>query len=130
VGYNRHSARSPRATVGDSPPRRILLNRSSIATHSSTGQRDSAAATVCRRVFAEVSVLAVRWPLMCSTRLSSSMTALATQERHSVRIVSAGGRPNAARPFVVSCNRLPASSASPPAWISSGHANAAIGSVG
>ena len=87
-------------------------------------------ATVCRRVFAEVSVLAVRWPLMCSIRLSSSMDALLTQERHSARIVSAGGRLSAARPFAVNCNRPPANSANPPAWISNGQANAAIGSAG
>jgi hypothetical protein len=80
-------------------------------------------ATVCRRVFADVSVLAVRWPLMCSTRLSSSMGALATQDRHSVRIVSAGARPNAVRPFAVNCNRPPVNSANPAAWISNGQAN-------
>jgi hypothetical protein len=116
--------------VGDRPARRIMANRSSTGTHSPAGQPASAVATVCRRVFAEVSVLVVRWPLICSTRLSSSMTALPTHERQSPRIVSAGGRPSAPRPFAVSCNRLPASSASPPAWRSSGQANAAIGSAG
>jgi hypothetical protein len=67
---------------------------------------------------------------MCSTRLSSSMAALLIQERHNPRIVSAAGRPRAERPFAVSCSRPPANSARPPAWMSSGHANAAIGSSG
>jgi hypothetical protein len=55
---------------------------------------------------------------------------LAVHPYHSPRIVSAGGRPSAARPLAFNCRRPPANSASPPAWISSGHANAAIGSVG
>jgi hypothetical protein len=119
-----------RAMVGDRLLRRIVVNSSSTSTQVPTGQAASAAATVCRRVLTEVSALAARWPLMCSTRLSSSISPRLTQARHSCRIVSAGATVSAVRPRAVSCSRLPASSASPPAWISSGQATAAIGSSG
>ena len=85
-------------------------------------------ATVWRRGLSAVRTFAQRWPLIASIRLISSINPWLTQRRHSCRTVPAAGLDNAARPRAVSWSRFPACSASPPAWMSSGQANAAIAS--
>jgi hypothetical protein len=60
-------------------------------------------------------------------RANSSNIVVSTHFFHNVRIVAAAGSESALRPVLVSCNRVPESWASPPAWISSGQAKARIG---
>jgi hypothetical protein len=85
-------------------------------------------ATAARLVAAEVSVPGLRWPLIASIRAISSVDTPPSHRAHRAPSASYDGLASVARPRGDSSSRVPASRARPPARISIGHANAAIGS--
>jgi hypothetical protein len=93
----------------------MVVNRVSTSIHSPGGQVASALATIWRWVLTTVSTLRMRWPLISSIRLNSSIIAWVSQRCYSPRVISAGGFLSATRPFGASCKCVPSSLASPPA---------------
>ena len=106
----------------------IWRNSSSTATHWPTGHCRKAPVTTARRSAGGVNLtpLAV-WPLMISTRLSSSGVPLSCQRWNSDATTSAGGCDRALLPRGVRVSLLPSCFASPPACRSNGQAKGRIG---